>query len=45
MDESKIVCEVVEEVVVDVVYVFKCFDEVYVVYVEFDVDFDVLVKE
>lgn len=38
-------CEVVEEVVLEVKSVLICLDEVYVFYVDFDVDFDKLVVE
>lgn len=40
-----IVCEFVEEVVVEVVNVLKGLDEVYVKYVELDVDFDKFVVQ
>lgn len=40
-----IVCEFIEEVVLEVVNVLKCLDEVYVLYVDLDVDFDKLVVE
>lgn len=45
MNLEYIVCEFIEEVVLEVVNVLKCLDEVYVLYVDLDVDFDKLVVE